>query len=214
MGANTKAIVALHVDNMARVTCGPGREFTNPFLVEKHIRQGCMLVPLLFSLFMNDVADCLLDEPLGVPIIAGRRVPLLLFTDYTVLMEHTENATYKLLNRFVDYCCKMSLTINIGKMTSVVLCLTPGFKQQPLIDGVSIEAVKHCDYLGIWFAKNLHWGSHVQKSTIVVKQKAGAVLKFKHKAGARCISTIQQIYTQKAVSSALYMAEFWGVCEY
>ncbi|KAJ1213111.1 hypothetical protein NDU88_000750 [Pleurodeles waltl] len=55
--ALVKAIAAPHSGSMVRVRYGPGGECTDLFQVEKGVRQGCMLVPSLFSLFRNDVVD-------------------------------------------------------------------------------------------------------------------------------------------------------------
>ncbi|KAJ1128134.1 hypothetical protein NDU88_006513 [Pleurodeles waltl] len=195
---------------MTRVRYGAGGECNEPFPVEKGVWQRCVLTPFLFRLILNEVADYLLEEPLNVPTIAGRRVPILLITDDAVLMERTDIATQRLLNCFLDCCDKKLLTINSSKMKDMDLRPFPGFKWKHLNDGESFETFKHLDYLGIWSAENLHWGSHVRKATIILKQLAGAVLKYRHKGGVRSISIILQIYTQKAVAAALYGAELCG----
>ncbi|KAJ1120336.1 hypothetical protein NDU88_008508 [Pleurodeles waltl] len=180
---------------MARVRYSPGLECTEPFLMEQGIRQGFVLVPLLFSLLLNDVTDYLLEELLEVPIMAGRTVPVLLFADGAVLIGCTENAAHRLLNRF--YCGKISSVINSNKMMSMVMRPSPGFKQKQLIDGVSIETVKYIDYLGIRFVDKLHCSNHVWKTSLVLKQMARVVLKFMFMVGAR----------SKAVATELYVAE-------
>ncbi|KAJ1139849.1 hypothetical protein NDU88_006212 [Pleurodeles waltl] len=78
------------------------------------------------------------------------------------------------------------------------------------INHAPIEATKHFNYLGMRFSENLSWHHQVRKAAIALKEAAGAILKFKHKAGGQSISIIMEIYVRKAVAAALYGAELWG----
>ncbi|KAJ1149226.1 hypothetical protein NDU88_002041 [Pleurodeles waltl] len=137
-------------------------ECTHPFQVQKSIRQACVLEPLLFRLFLNDLVHYLLEEQL--PVIGGRRVPR------RVLMACTENAAHRLLGGFAKYCDEKSLTINCSETMKMTLRPSPSLRRKLVINDVPIDAIKHFDYLGVRFTDNLNWDSHVRKVAIVLKQ--------------------------------------------
>ncbi|KAJ1149042.1 hypothetical protein NDU88_001862 [Pleurodeles waltl] len=187
-----------------------GGECTYPFQVQKGVLQGCCLAPLLFSLFLDEMVHYFLEKQLDDPVVAGGSVPILLFADNAVLMARTENEAHRLLDCFAKYCKEKSLIIDCSKSIGMTLQPSPSLQRKFVINAVPIDAIKHFDYLGVWFSDNLNWGSHVRKAVIVLKQAAEAILEFKHKAGARSISTILKIYAPKAVAAALYGTELWG----
>ncbi|KAJ1146348.1 hypothetical protein NDU88_012625 [Pleurodeles waltl] len=146
-----KAIAALHTDNIARVRYGTDGECTDRFQVQKDVRQGCVPAPLLFSLLRNNVVHYLLVDQLDVPIVAGRRVPILLFVVDAVLVARTENTAHGLLGRFVKYGEEKSLTINCMKTMGITLRPSPSLRWKLVINHVPIEVTKHFDYLGVQF---------------------------------------------------------------
>ncbi|KAJ1097951.1 hypothetical protein NDU88_003067 [Pleurodeles waltl] len=87
---------------------------------------------------------------------------------------------------------------------------SPSLQRKLMINHAPVEVIKHFDYLGVRFSVNLSWDCQVQKAAIALKQAAGDILRFKHKAGGRSISIILEIYVRKAVAAALYGAELWG----
>ncbi|KAJ1201908.1 hypothetical protein NDU88_005712 [Pleurodeles waltl] len=144
------------------------------------------------------------------PVVAGRKDPILLFADDTVLMVRTENVAHRLLARFVKFCEERSLTINCMKTMGVTLRPSTSLRRKRTINPVPIEVTKRFNYLGVRFSDNLNWDCQVRKAATVLKQVKGAILNFKYKAGARSISTILKLYAQKAVAVALYRAQLLG----
>ncbi|KAJ1087912.1 hypothetical protein NDU88_001071 [Pleurodeles waltl] len=133
---------------MARMRYGMGEEYSDPFQIEKGVRQGCGPAPLLFSLF--------LDELLDVPAVAGRRVPMLFFSEDAVLMAHTENAAHGLLGCSAQYCEEKSLTINWRKTMDMTFQPSPSLRRKLAINNVPIDAIKRFDYLSVRFFDNLN----------------------------------------------------------
>ncbi|KAJ1219051.1 hypothetical protein NDU88_006622 [Pleurodeles waltl] len=79
-----------------------------------------------------------------------------------------------------------------------------------MINHATIEVTKLFDYLAVRFSENLSWDCQVRKAAIALKQAAGAIMRFKYKAGGRSVSIILNIYARKAVAEALYGPELWG----
>jgi len=70
----------LYTDNLAAVW--DGEQLSEWFTTEAGVKQGCLLSPLLFSLFLNDITDSL---PCGIQI-CGCSIKALLYADDIVIL--------------------------------------------------------------------------------------------------------------------------------
>ena len=68
---------------------------TEWFEVNTGLRQGCSLSPVLFNLFINDLATKIKALDLGVDIGNGAKLGILLYADDVVFLAESE-ADYKL----------------------------------------------------------------------------------------------------------------------
>ena len=78
------------------VTCQVrvGEELSSPFRVMRGLRQGCVLSPTLFSLYINSLTEELRSK--GVGVTCGERpVPALLYADDMVILADDEAALSK-----------------------------------------------------------------------------------------------------------------------
>ncbi len=131
----------------ARVTCD--------FPVITGLREGSVLSPLLFILFMSDI-QCSVLRPFSKfeflkrdPELNGVPIPGLLYADDLVLMCLTSDLLRERLRRLSDYAYSNTLTVNVSKCEVVVFGdrlsrLT--FKYQ----GKPIPIRQSCKYLGVW----------------------------------------------------------------
>ena len=70
--------------------------FVRDFNVEVGLRQGCILSPLLFLLFINDLCDAVNNLNKGVRV-GNRKISILFFADdIGVLAENKEDLEYML----------------------------------------------------------------------------------------------------------------------
>ena len=85
------------------------------FDIDIGVRQGCILSPLLFNIFLCDLAKSLLeiDSPVG-------KINSVFWADDLVMFSDTEEGLQKLLKILEAYCKENELTINTKKTKCMV----------------------------------------------------------------------------------------------
>ena len=94
---------------------------TDWFDVTTGLRQGCCLSPLLFNIFINDLALKIKSLGLGINIGNDETVSLMMYADDIVLLAESENDLQRMLNAFCDWCSANFMSININKTNIVHL---------------------------------------------------------------------------------------------
>ena len=88
--------------------------FTDWFDVNMGLRQGCSLSPLLFNLFINDLATMLKSLGMGVPI-GDDRLCTLLYADDIVILAENESDLEIMLNNLFEWCNNNCMSVNLKK---------------------------------------------------------------------------------------------------
>ena len=81
------------------------------------VRQGCVLSPLLFNIFMADFARTLSSD-IGVHITDNERINCILWADDIILLSETEEGLNKLLNQVKLYSDQNKLKVSIWGIKS------------------------------------------------------------------------------------------------
>ena len=133
----------LYAGQEATVRTGQGT--TDWFQIRKGVRQGCILSPSLFNLYVEYIMrNAGLDEAQAGIKIAGRNVNNLRYAEDTILMAESEEELNSLLIKVKEECEKVGLKLNNQK--TKIMASGPLTSWQ--IDGETIETVRDFIFLG------------------------------------------------------------------
>ena len=120
---------------------------TDWFPVLSGLKQGCLLSPLLFNLFANDLGEAIDATGLGIDIngVTGK-LNMLLYADDFALIADTEEDLQKLLNALSKWCKANEMPINIDK-TKVVHFQNPVLFSVSLVETKQLMLLLHLDIL-------------------------------------------------------------------
>ena len=179
------------------------------------VRQGCVLSPTLFSLFINQVANQVEQEGKhGVKFLPGiMELFILLFADDVALLSTTPVGLQNQLNVLQSCCSRMKLCVNIDK-TKVMVFRKGGFlgkRERWYFEGRCLEVVNSYCYLGFNFTTMIS----IKKGTehLVVKGKKASIQLCKLFRTFKEMSpnVFFKIFDVKIQPILLYSAELWGL---
>lgn len=189
-----------------------GQTISEYFETGNGLKQGCLLSPMLFSLFINDLYE---ELPVGLTI-DDMQLKLLMYADDLVLLAEDPFTLQKMIDNLCIYCKKWNLVVNLQK--SKILIFRNGGRKAASetwkYDDKDIEIVNQYKYLGILFTHNLNFNKHLKEklsvSKFAINQTWNKIMRNK---------TIQNSSKIKIFESCIktilcYGSQVWGINEY
>ena len=113
------------------------------------VRQGCVLSPLLFNIFMADFPRSL-SQDVGVHLTDSICINCILWADDIILLSESEEGLNKLLSELKTYSDKNQLKVNIEKTKCMIFNKTGRLIRRDFYLGSSrLENVRSYKYLGL-----------------------------------------------------------------
>ena len=94
-------------------------KMTKEFKTEKGVKQGGVLSPILFSIYINKLIEKLRETRIGIKLEEGR-INALFYADDIIFIAETRKELQELMNIVTDYCKKWRCEINRSKSQVVI----------------------------------------------------------------------------------------------
>ncbi|KAH9269224.1 hypothetical protein BASA83_008716 [Batrachochytrium salamandrivorans] len=129
---------ALYSTSNARIRSGS--LLSDPFPVQRGVRQGCPLSGLLFNVFINDVLDGV--APISVPGLSQEHHPRgLMFADDIAIIAPSHESLCTSMGTIADWATRWEMSFGVAK------CATLTHPIQ--LHGIDLPSVSQYEYLGV-----------------------------------------------------------------
>ena len=188
-----------------------GNKITDRFRCTIGVKQGCMLSPTLFNLFLSDLPEFLSHSNAGHQI-GDVNINCFLYADDLVIFSETRNGLQRLLNKLDEYSNINKLKVNITK-TKIMIFNNNGKVMNNYkfyLNDMQLENVRTYKYLGLTFST---FGNFTIAKQELQKTALKALFKLKRDLGSHFRTDVKltlKLYETLIVPILLYGSEIWG----
>lgn len=181
---------------------------TKPISSNIGVKQGCVLSPMFFNLFVRDLPD-IFDATCCPVNIHDTSLSCLMFADDLVLLSESPTGLQNCLNKLYHYCSKWNLRVNLKKTKVVIFNKTGKLLKsfQFHYNNKLVDIDKSYCYLGIIFTCS---GSFTEAIEHLCNQAQKALFKLKQKGELLShIKTAFKLFDTLILPILGYCAEIW-----
>ena len=181
-------------------------------------RQGCILSPLLFSLYMNKLVEmlkCYDCQGMYVNEMA-KNIMILLYADDVAKGACTVKKLQDMINVLEEFCKNWGLSVNVDKTKIMVFRKGGSIRNNEkwYMFGKLIEIVTMYKYLGILFTSGLLWNKAIHTLSLQAKKAVTILLMYSIKCGGLPVSLAFELFDKMVLPILTYGAEVWGIRPY
>jgi hypothetical protein len=185
---------------------------TSWFSITKGVKQGCVLSPTLFQIYINDLIEEINNSNCGVPV-GEKNVGILVFADDIAVIARNENDLQLMLDIINNWCTKWRLCINPEK-SKVIHFRFKGKLQSNFAFKCgehNIEYEEQYKYLGMWLQENLSYDYNVKQLTTSASRALGALTTKFYQCGGMDYEIFTKLYNSLVVPVFTYASSIWGL---
>jgi len=174
------------------------------------VKQGDILSPLLFNIFVNDMISLFNESDSFAPSLVQKEVGSLMYADDLVILSTSKTGLQSSMNKLNTYCHRWKLAINFSK--SKIMCFSKQgrySKDEFMIQNQKIEEVKSYAYLGIEMSNN---GNFAMAQKSLNNKALRALFKLKKLTFGTKLKpfVLMKLFDQLIKPICLYGSEIWG----
>lgn len=184
-----------------------GSEVSSFFLVTNGVRQGGILSPVLFNLYVNELSENLCSKAIGCHFNSVCYNHLM-YADDTVLLAPSPKALQTLIDECISFADSHDLIFN--KKKTKFMCIKPVTKKHLYVPKFYlrenvIQSVQQEEYLGYILNDDMRDDDHIIKEMRNVYARGNMLIRnFKH-----CTENVK-VMLFKTYCSSLYCCPLWS----
>ena len=197
-----------------------GTKFTYYIKCTRGLKQGDVCSPVLFSLFINDLAlDIINNGRHGVSLSSDFvQLVILLFADDMILISETVIGLQTQLNSLFSAASRLQLKVNMNK-SNIVMFRKAGYlgaRERWIYDGCMMRVVNSYKYLGICFSTRLSFYHACQDLVSRAKRALLCIMSKLYRTDCNSINgfwfvLFLKIFDAQVQPIVLFGAEIWGL---
>ena len=210
------SIKNMYTHDLASISLG--EKITKPFRINQGVKQGCILSPLLFNIFISDLPSALNNgDTRPVHINDNLSLNSLIWADDLLILSETENGLNTMLKNLKTYTEKNIIQVNLDKTKCMIFNKTGRLMRRPFSFGeVKLEMVREYKYLGYLVTPSFNI------TTALIDLKNGGLRAYralKAKLGItfrKHLPTTFYLFDSLVKPILTYASDFWGtlkLCE-
>ena len=190
-----------------------GTKITDFFTSNQGVKQGCVLSPLLFNIFLSDLEDRL-EKPESQPVEISPGEPLgcLIWADDLLILSQTENGLNNMLKELKQYSEENGLKVNMDKTKTMIFNKTGRHMRRNFYLGnLKVKTTREYKYLGFKVTPSGEIASGLRdlrdralKAYYKLKNQLGPFFR-KHP------DVTLKLFDALIKPILLYASDFWGV---
>ena len=214
VGKIYNAISSLYKDPRSRVILN--NMATDWFNCPLGVKQGDIISPTLFAIYINDLAEELKGSGIGIEIGEELVLSCLLYADDIVLLADSETDLQSLLNIVNVWCSKWRLEVNLLKTNVMHVkkqqCRRSGFNF--IFEGEKLDYCENYKYLGIVINEHLNFEKSTQDLCEAAGRALSGIITKMIKNGGFPLNVYKILYESCVCSITDYGSEVLGFHEY
>jgi hypothetical protein len=181
---------------------------TDSFQTTVGVKQGCILSPLFFNIFLSDLPN-IFDLSCDPVNINNLPISCLMYADDMIILSESSTGLQNALDKLHNYCSKWKLVVNIDK-SNIMIFNKGGFninKYKFNYGNVNLKITNEYCYLGIVFVPS---GSF-SKAMLRLQEKATkAYFKIRHNLSSSSYNCSIKLFTSLIQPILSYGSEVWA----
>ena len=201
-------------------SCVRGKNgLTDLFPCSRGVRQGCVLSPILFALFLNDLSSRIAESSAGVPF-GDDTIHTLLYADDLVLLATSPADLQSQLDELHSFTSSVNMEVNMDK-TKIMLLRNKKRKSRAKPENKKIwtiggKELKECEtykYLGFTIKSNGMASVHVDKVREKALKSYFSLLSKSREWGGFQPRLFLHLFDHTIMPILTYASEVWGTIQ-